>query len=284
MKKFKNRKGGEIYQQCLSGIEDFYAQVQRWSWSNSEFILPEKLQGEKTYEIIHKMFKFLYAQYQLKYAELTGGLIDSLNKKEYMIFASCARGLLELTAVLRYYTKKLEPIIDEAAKTGIFSHEQQKTMLDIIDQHARGGRFNWNEFYFGNKSSFAKHLVEMRKKKGKQFSAEAKNILEKVNPEQVNVLTAIDNWAKEEPGVLLTYEYFCELVHPNLGSSFLVMGSNENRLVVGRASTKNVGKDLCAQGLPMIASTAIREGALYMSKFLLIKEMGEASAVEGAIH
>jgi hypothetical protein len=284
MKKFKNRKGGEIYQRCISGIEEFHSQVQGWIWSNSVFLSPDELGKDQTYDVIHKMYNFLYAQYQVKYAELTGGLIDSLNNKQYMVFALCARNLLELTAVLRYYTKKLEPIIDDAAKTGIFTYEQQKTMLDIIDQHARGGRFNWNEFNFGDHSSFAEHLVEMRRKKDKHPAIGSAHILEKVNPEQVNVLTAIERWASEEPGVLLTYEYFCELVHPNLGSNFLVMGSDANRLVVGKRSTKDVAKDLCVRGLPMIASTAIREGALYMSKFVLIKEMGEASAVQVRIH
>ena len=285
MKKFRNRKGSEIYKKCLSGIEAFYEQVQKGTLSNSASMSPDELEKDVHYEIIRKYFKFLYAQYQAKYAELTGALIDSVNKKEFLLFGLCGRSLLEMTAILRYYTKKLQPIIDEAAKTGIFTQEQQIAMADILDSHARGGRFNWNEFHFGNRSQFAQHLVEERKKKSKNSKhSESDNILEKINPEQVNVLTAIEKWATDEPGALLAYEFFCELVHPNLGSNFMVMGSKAGRLIVGKSSPKDVAKNLCDEGLTMVASTAIREGGFYMGVLVLLKETEDPEPYPRKIH
>ena len=281
MKKFRNRKGSEIYKKCLSGIESFYEQVQKGTLTNSASLSPDELEKDIHYEIIRKYFKFLYAQYQAKYAELTGALIESVNKKEYLLFGLCGRSLLELTAILRYYTVKLQPIIDEAAKTGVFTQEQQQAMADILDNHARGGRFNWHEFHFGDRSQFAQHLVKVRKKKK---NPQSDNILEKINPEQVNVLTAIEKWAKDDPGVLLAYEFFCELVHPNLGSNFMVMGSKGGRLVVGKSSPKDVAKNLCDEGLTMIASTAIREGAFYMGVFVLLKETEDPEPYPRNIH
>jgi hypothetical protein len=50
----------------------------------------------------------------------------------------------------------------------------------------------------------------------------------------VNVLTCVEKWAKETPAVLIAYNLFCELVHPNIGSSFLVCSSDSDRLHFGK--------------------------------------------------
>lgn len=283
MIKFNNRNGSDIFKECLSGIEGFYEQVQKGTLSNAATLSPQDLEKDIPYEITRKYFKFLYALYQAKYAELTGALIESVNNKNYLLFGLCGRSLLELTAILRYYTKKIQPIINEAANTGSFTKEQQQKMVDILDSHARGGRFNWNEFHSGDRAKFAEHLVEARRKK-RGINQQSTTILDKINPEQVNVLTAIDQWEREDSGILLIYEYFCELVHPNLGSNFLVMGSKAGKLIVGKSSPKDIAKNLCDEGIPMIASTAIREGAFYMGVLELLKETEDPQPYKGNAH
>ncbi len=276
MKRFKNRTGGDVFKQSISGIENYYEFVQKNALSSCATLSPTKLIKDTPYEVIRTHLKFLYAQHQAKYAELTGALIDSVNNKEYLLFALCGRSLLELTAMLRFYIKKLEPVIRKTTETGIVTHEQQKLIIDILDSQARGGRFNWIEFYAGNRVRFAEKLVEARKKKGgKDVNQNSATALDKITPKQVNVLTTIEQWGKDVPLVSLAYEYFCELVHPNVGNNFLVMGSKSGTLVIGKSSTKNVARSFCEEGIPMIASTAIREGSLCMSVLLLLKEMGD---------
>lgn len=278
MNNFKHRNGSDIFKRSIQGIEQFYEQVRKGATSSKATISPNILHTNFKYEIINKYLKFLYALHQAKYTELTGSLIESVNNKEYLIFALCGRSLLELTASLRYHTNDLLPIIQDSAKSGIVTSQQQIMLVNNLDKHIRGGKFNWGEFHYGDRSSFAAQLVEDRKKKNrKNKQSEPPPSPEQANPNQVNIQTAIDKWAKEDSGVQLTYDYFCELVHPNLGSNFLVMGSNNKELIIGKNSPKDVAENLCLEGVPMIASTAIREGAKYMGLLSLLKETDDVA-------
>jgi len=61
----------------------------------------------------------------------------------------------------------------------------------------------------------------------------------------VNVLTCIEKWAEEEtPTVLIAYNLFCDLVHPNIGSSFLVASTNDEGLYFSPTKGKSIGKDM----------------------------------------
>ena len=61
--------------------------------------------------------------------------------------------------------------------------------------------------------------------------------------------TAINNWGKESNGIQLAYAFFCELVHPNLGSNFLVMGVGNGNLNVSGDTKKVVARSIAAEGL-----------------------------------
>src|SRR5207253_8744668 len=74
-----------------------------------------------------------------------------------------------------------------------------------------------------------------------------------LNPSQVNVITALNQWAADKPGIILAYEFFCELVHPNLGSNLLVMGAKDGHLRVGGTTPRSVGRSLCIEGIQFLA-------------------------------
>lgn len=268
MKKFKDRQGSDVYLRCLSGIEEFYQTVWKGYQSNSASIATLELEQGSPEVIMKKFLRFLYAQYQAKYTELTGALIDAVNQKEYVIFGLVGRSLIETTAVFRYYNIKLRVVIDRVVNEGHITPETMRELIDLLDRHLRGGRFNWHEFHMGDRNEFAKRLVEARKKKPPSDLGN----FDKTNPDQVNVLTTIDQWAKEESYILVIYEFFCEMVHPNLGSNFMVMGTRAGKLVVGKSSKKDVGEKLCREGLQMLAASAIREGASNMATLVLLKE------------
>ena len=58
------------------------------------------------------------------------------------------------------------------------------------------------------------------------------------NPKSTNVKTSIDNLAKDEPGIPLIYDYYCEIVHPNLGRTFLLMGDDQSHIAIGGNNSK----------------------------------------------
>ncbi|MEI7996364.1 MAG: hypothetical protein WCH01_15815 [Methylococcaceae bacterium] len=70
-----------------------------------------------------------------------------------------------------------------------------------------------------------------------------------LNTHSINVQTAINKWGEESPGAQLAYAFFCELVHPNLGSNFLVMGVGNGNLLVGGDTKKVVARSIAAEGL-----------------------------------
>lgn len=269
MKTFTRTDGGDLLRRCRRGIEEFLDQTDRISRSRTATLKPEQLGNHTPQVLIAEYFRFLYAQYLAKYAELTSSLIDAANQQAYLVFALCGRSLLELTALLRYYTKKLQPYIDEAVRTGVVNVDVQKAIIELLDQQARGGRFDWSEFHFGDRAEFAARLVENRKKRE---AKKKKNTVTQLNPEQVNVQTAIDQWSKEHAGIALAYDYLCELVHPNLGSNFLVMGATGNNLTIGGASNKEIAGGLCDEAVCLLASTAIRDGAMHLAVLSLLAE------------
>jgi hypothetical protein len=91
-----------------------------------------------------------------------------------------------------------------------------------------------------------------------------KNIAKGILAEQVNVLTCIEKWAKEEPGVLIAYNLFCDLVHPNIGSSFLVASTNDEGLYFSPSKGESVGSDIFEQSLPLLLSVTHKQFGDYL--------------------
>jgi hypothetical protein len=258
--------------QLLSAIELFHQHVHETTEAHHlEFPVSAVLTGGAAQASIH-FFQLLYAQYLLKYNELVGGLIEAANSHQFIVFGLCGRTLIEVTATLRYYHKKIVPVIQEAVASGVTTDKQWQEILSSLDKHARGGRFNWQEFWFGDRKKFAFHLVESAKNSGKKKNSHVEGEIQKQpNPEQVNALTAINQWAEEAPSIQLSYSFFCELVHPNLGSNFLVMGSKDGNLVLGGGVKKSIAMGLCEVGIELLVDV-IRETSLQMSHLVLLKE------------
>ncbi|HXX76680.1 MAG TPA: hypothetical protein VEI50_16230 [Nitrospiraceae bacterium] len=71
----------------------------------------------------------------------------------------------------------------------------------------------------------------------------------------------------EKPGIALIYDFFCELVHPNLGSNFLMMGARDGSLHVAGSTDKSVGGSLTIEGIKFLGPI-IKEASLNMAKLL----------------
>ena len=87
---------------------------------------------------------------------------------------------------------------------------------------------------------------------------------EGIAAEQVNVLTCIEKWAEETPEVLIAYNLFCDLVHPNIGSSFLVASINDKDLYFTPSKGKSVGADIFEQSFPILVSVTQKPFGEYL--------------------
>ena len=193
----------------------------------------------------------LVTAYSGKFSELLSVLLASVKVRHFLGYALAARALVETTATLRYYVlHQYKPLLDKETLT---IHEM-KTLVEIDDRHLRGGRFDWDAFLSHRYEQLQSDAeAQLAASKSKQRHA-AQGII----TEQVNVLTCIEKWAKETPSVMVTYSLFCDLVHPNIGSSFLVASSDDSGLYFCPSKGQSVGESIFAQSLPFLVACTLK--------------------------
>jgi hypothetical protein len=195
---------------------------------------------------LHNVYaRNLITCYVSKYAQLCETILLSVDNKNYMTYALAGRSLIEITATLRYYVHfKYRPLLDRGALT----LDEMKELIEIDDRHLRGGRFDWESFLF---QRYEKLMDDAVKYLGSK-SAKQKKVVEGIIAEQVNVLTCIEKWANDSPLVLVAYNLFCDLVHPNIGSSFLVASTCESGIYFTPSKGRSVGADIFEQSFPIL--------------------------------
>jgi hypothetical protein len=254
-----------ILLQCIEGLESFCSLIDDVYDRNHFALDPVSLQNTHRFEYVGTVLWLLYGIYAAKYRELLRNVISSTANEEFLVFAHCGRGLIETTATLRYYNKKTLAVVMAAKDPEKFSSEEITKIIDLLDKHSRGGRFNWESFWMSNRKDMAERLVATRvatlKKKKSQIPSDTPN------PSQVSAQTAIDTWMSEEPGIVLVYDFFCELVHPNLGSNFLVMGARDGSLHVAGPTVKSLGRSLAIEGIKFLGPI-IKEASSNMATLL----------------
>lgn len=228
---------------CMDGIEHFIAHTEQ---INKSIVTecPVTIVGDvDPIKMLGNIFDFLHNQYVAKFVELSSNMVLAANRSDYLVFALCGRSIIEATATLRYYIKQCEKEIKVAAKAEDIDLTRQAkafaALHAILDEHLRGGRFNWLEFFTGNKKTFTSNLIEAQRNR---------KTPDQPNPESLPISRLLDSWAKDEPYLHLSYNFFSELVHPNLGSNFLLMGVDNGRVLIGGRTKKSVGAPALPRG------------------------------------
>ena len=129
-----------------------------------------------------------------------------------------------------------------------------ESLISIDDQYLRGTRFDWDAFLFRNYSKLKQDAVRQltkRKSKGQQGRWQ---VSEEITRQQVNVITCIEKWAEETPEILIAYNLFCDLVHPNMGSNFLVASIGSGKLYFTKNKGQMVGNQVFEQSFPILVS------------------------------
>jgi hypothetical protein len=154
-------------------------------------------------------------------------------------------------ATLRYYIEhEYKPIFNK----GSLTPEDMRKLIEVDDRHLRGGRFDWESFLFARYGKLKDDAVRYLNDK----KAKRKSIVDGVIQEQVNVLTCIERWADQTPEVLIAYNLFCDLVHPNIGSAFLVASVSGGDLYFSRFKGEPVGGSIFEQSFPILVSVTLK--------------------------
>lgn len=175
----------------------------------------------------------LWSAHVVKFSELCEALIESVNRYQFLVYGLIGRSLIEHAATMRYYVKeRLQPTIDEAVQSGVVTSERIQAILVELDTFLRGSRFDWDAFLSGDFDQLSGERTE---------SAASR--------QQVNAKTCIQKWARESPNMMILYDLFCDLVHPNAGSTFLVMQTWDEGVGFGGENGQRFGQEIMIRTL-----------------------------------
>jgi hypothetical protein len=192
---------------------------------------------------------FAIAVYLDKFKQLYQCVTTSIEQEWYLVYAQAGRSILENAATLRYYARHEDFVqLVHAWQAGTMNDALMRKAALTIDKFIRGSRFSWDAF------------VERR------FDQLSK-IPEQEHLAQVNVQTCLQKWYRDSPKLESLYDLMCDLVHPNIGSAFLVVRAQDRKLVAGGKGGDNQALFIVAPTLAGIVG-AYKEiqGALYSAR------------------
>ena len=179
-------------------------------------------------ELLDHYLDTLLQVYLYKYYVFSKTLIQVLNEENYLLYGLICRAIIEHTSVLRYYvTSKMLPLARVIVEDGIVTQEELQELINWLDKHLAGRRFNWDNFF----DNYEKQIEGIKPQ-------------ESSKPSQVNVITCLQKWGKENSSIINLYELFCDLVHPNLGSTILITRLVDNKLSIGGEEGEPMGREI----------------------------------------
>lgn len=177
-------------------------------------------------------FAVLGAVYTAKLRAIAAALRRSLEEREFIIYASAGRLLLEHFAMLVYYGReKIQPLLGEEGPDGLSAEKAPELGL-VLDCFLSGNRHDWSAML---RESFPVHLVEGR-----------------VRQQQVNILTCVARWNRVEPGAEELYHLFCDMVHPNVGSLLLLLHRDGDGLLVADRERASIAEEVVGGTAPRL--------------------------------
>lgn len=177
-------------------------------------------------------FGVLHAIYAAKLRSLAYALSYAITSREYLVYASAGRMIIEHLAILIYYGRdKIEPLLKRGNPIGITA-AQAEVLGDVLDQFLSGRRHDWLAIAG---PLLPAHLLEQRQPR-----------------QQVNILTCLKRWSRRDPEIDSLYSLFCDMVHPNVGSLLLFLHREEESLVVADPQRASVAEAIVAQTAPKL--------------------------------
>lgn len=267
--------GKDLLIRCCDGIEGFYKYLDVTKFDTAELsieaIYDVNQSKEHPYQYVGNFFKFIHASYIEKYRELIGDFISSINSKHYLTAALCGRSLIESTATLRYYNNAVMKKVRISSKKEIegidieFLHD----VLSLASKHMHGSNMNWADFFTTDKKTFIRELVDKEKRRLKKEPPKKEDFIK-----SYPIGKFLDSWFDDDPElVALAYNFYSEIVHPNLGSNLLLIGILNGKVQVGRDSNRAAGKSICKEAVTFLAP-CLKEAANQLAQSTLISSLG----------
>jgi hypothetical protein len=188
--------------------------------------------GQETTDLLGEIqmsSRLVFAMTCAKTTYYMRGVITSVNDGNLLIAAQSLRAMIELSAMLRMTAHQLQPFIEKATRQGTFSTEEGREVLRQISLLLHGGKFDWETYFLQG----AKAVLEGRDKPRGDGEIGAKDML--------RVSKCIKHWAKADPWAGFTYDYLCDLVHPNKGSNLLMLENAGEHIAFGVDGTSKTG-------------------------------------------
>jgi hypothetical protein len=214
---------------------------------------------------LHNLYaRNLFTCYVAKLSDLCSSILTAIDQDNYLTYALCGRALIENAAVLRYFiVNKYQPLF---GRGGV----DMKKLIEIDDQHLRGSRFDWEAFFKGDYSRLM--AVAAEKSGGDRQVPLGKNTAGKPangTPSVIRIGECIRDWAAASPATGVLYDLFCDMVHPNIGSSFLVASaSSQGGLYFSKHKGTSIGRRIFEQSFPLLVSGTQKPFGEYLSILL----------------
>ena len=224
--KFSSQFKEKLSADILPSVEEFEEiSLTLSAYSNQSIIWQPPVNLE---ELLDHYLDTLLQVYLYKYYVFSKTLIQVLNEENYLLYGLICRAIIEHTSVLRYYvTSKMLPLAQVIVEDGIVTQEELQELINWLDKHLTGRRFDWDNFF----DHYEREIEGIKPENSSK-------------PAQVNVLTCLQKWGKENNSIINLYELFCDLVHPNLGSTILITRLVDNKLSIGGEDGEPMGREI----------------------------------------
>lgn len=245
------------FQQLLNQLEQCYRGCFEYL-QKSTFSFDSVLNSEDSKTHFGSLLWFIHGTHLSKHCELIGALMRSSNSEEFQVFALAGRAIIEQAAILRHCNAKVRALAKEASEKPKEGINYDVEMFRLLDLTWRGSRFAMGQ-YKRRKTPEGYTVIQQTEGSREVLTS-------------LNVMTAIDSWGRELHGIGDTYQFFCELVHPNLGSNMLqyrndspILG-REQGFHVGGQSKKGCAVEILADAILFLEPahrTAMKEIAFF---------------------
>ena len=213
---------------------------------------PAMVKGTRQFEYIGTTLHFLYSLHSKKFEQLTSSIMRSCSSRDFIVVALCCRSLFETTAAISALNESILNVGKHAKSKDTFAEDEIKRLIDIVNQHSRGGRFDWELFFTADIDEF------MRRSFGK---GEIRIDKTRAMPESTNILTFLNRLYEKDKYARIAYAYLSELAHPNVGSSFLVMGDEHSHVAAGRGCDSVGGFKIACIALSILRPSVLLASA-----------------------
>jgi len=210
-----------------------------------------RLPGGDVRHLFNRYIDLIWATYIAKFSSLMQSVIVVVNRDEFLTYGLIGRSMIEHAAILRYYHKtQIVPNLQAPIETKSVTTQILRELIEILDKHLRGGRFDWQSFLNNDFENL--------------FSGSRSNL------EQFRIGKCIKDWTEDDPSITILYGLFCDLVHPNLGSTLLTARVWSDGTGVGGSRGYPFGRDLFAKTIAGLMQV-IQETTMLLDGLLLLR-------------